>query len=83
MIFGNEVLDATHIIQRSQFQKTNDYNAVSAEINRMIEHEIAAPFLKDAEVGDTVHFIGCSTGLTDEDTLIPLRLVPVKLEVQE
>lgn len=83
MIFGNEVLDATNIISRSQFQKTNDYNAISAEINRMVETQIAEPFLKQEKPGETIHFIGCSTGITDEDIPVPMRLVPVKLEAEQ
>ena len=81
MIFGNEVLDATNIISRNQFKKTNDYNAVSAEINRMVQTQIAEPFLKQAKTGETIHFIGLAqTGIADEEPPVPMRLVPVKLE---
>lgn len=81
MIFGNEVLDATNIISRNQFKKTNDYNAVSTEINKIVETQIAEPFLQQVKTGDTIHFIGCSTAVTDDDMPVPMRLVPVKLEV--
>jgi predicted lipoprotein len=82
MIFGNEVLDATNIISRNQFKKINDYNAISTEINQMVEKQITEPFLKQAKTGDTIHFIGCSTAITDEDSAFPMQLVPVKLEVE-
>ncbi len=80
MVFGNEILDATNIISRNQFQKTNDYNAVSAELNKIVETQLTEPFLQQIKLGETIHFIGCSTGMTDEDSLVPMRLVPVKLE---
>lgn len=82
MIFGNEVLNATGLLSRSQFQRTNDYNAISAEVNRIVETQVVPPFLEKAEIGATVHFVGCSLKICDDDpTPIPIHLVPVKLEV--
>lgn len=83
LIFGNEVLNATGLVSRSQFQRTNDFNAISAEVNKIVETEIAPEFLKKAEVGSIVHFVGCSVKTSDDDPIpIPMQLVPVKLEVQ-
>ena len=58
MIFGNEVLDATNIISRNQFNKTNDYNAISTEVNRIVEIQIAEPFRKLAKTGETIVISG-------------------------
>ena len=82
MIFGNEVLNATNIISRSQFQKTNDYNAVSAEVNSIVEKELVKPFLSQVKIGDSISFIGCSEGITGSDSAVEFLLVPVKLEVE-
>lgn len=83
MIFGNEVLNATGLINRSQFKKTNDYNAISAQVNNIVETQVVPAFLEKAKVGATIHFVGCSTKISDDDPLpIPMRLVPVKLEVE-
>ena len=83
MIFGNEVLNATGLVKHSQFKRTNEYNAVSAEVNRIVESELLPAFLKEAKVGSTVHFVGCSSKISDDDPMpIPMRLVPVKLEVR-
>jgi len=83
MIFGNEILNATGLVKHSQFKRTNEYNAVSAEVNKGVESELVPAFLEKAKVGSTVHFIGCSSKISDDDPMpIPMRLVPVKLEVQ-
>jgi predicted lipoprotein len=83
MIFGNEILNATGLVKHSQFKRTNEYNAISAEVNRIVESELVPAFLEEAKVGSTVHFIGCSSKISDDDPVpIPMRLVPVKLEVQ-
>ena len=83
MIFGNEILNATGLVKHSQFKRTNEYNAISAEVNKIVESELAPAFLKEAKVGSTVSFVGCSSKISDDDPMpIPMRLVPVKLEVQ-
>lgn len=83
MIFGNEVLNATGLVNPSQFQRTNDYNAISAQVNRIVETQVVPPFLEKAKIGDTVRFIGCSVKVSDDDPVpIPMRLVPVKLEIE-
>lgn len=83
MIFGNEILNATGLVKHSQFKRTNEYNAVSAEVNKIVESELVPAFFKEAKVGSTVYFVGCSSKISDDDPMpIPMRLVPVKLEVQ-
>ena len=83
MIVGNEILNATGLVKHSQFKRTNEYNAVSAEVNRIVESELLPAFLKEAEVGSMVHFVGCSSKISDDDPMpVPMRLVPVGLEVQ-
>jgi predicted lipoprotein len=83
MIFGNEILNATGLVKHSQFKRTNEYNAVSAEVNKIVESELAPAFLKEAKVGSIVRFVGCSAKISDDDPMpIPMRLVPVKLEVR-
>ena len=83
MIFGNEILNATGLVKHSQFKRTNEYNAVSAEVNKIVESELAPAFLEKAEIGATVQFVGCSSKISDDDPMpIPMRLVPVRLEVQ-
>ena len=83
MIFGNEILNATGLVKHSQFKRTNEYNAVSAEVNKIVESKLVPAILKEAKVGSAIYFVGCSSKISDDDPMpIPMRLVPVKLEVQ-
>jgi predicted lipoprotein len=82
-IFGNEVLNATGLISRSQFPRTNDYNEVSAEVNRIVVEQVVPAAIEQVRVGATVRFVGCSVQIADDDPLpIPMRLVPVSIELE-
>jgi len=82
-IVGNEVLNATAIVTPSQFARTSDYNGVSAAINQIVEGDLVPAFLAKANVGDKLHFVGCSKRVQDDDPVpVPLQVVPVKLEIE-
>jgi predicted lipoprotein len=74
-VFGNAVRDGTGL-NVNDFPNSQDFNAVSSEINRRIERQVLPELRKRAAVGATVRFVGCAE-ITDEDTdLHPLRIVP-------
>jgi predicted lipoprotein len=78
MIFGNQVLNATGLIGRSQFSRTNDYNEVGAAVNQIVERRVIPALSADLKVGERVEFVGCSDEVSDDSPLpIPMRLIPV------
>ncbi len=80
-IFGNAVRDATGLLDVNNFATSQDFNAVSSEINRRIEADVLPKLREQATVGKTVRFLGC-VQIIDEDTdLLPLRAVPIVGEV--
>jgi len=75
-VFGNAVRDGTGLLNVNDFPNSQDFNALSTEINRRIEQQVLPELRKRAAVGATVRFVGCAE-ITDEDTdLQPLRIVP-------
>jgi predicted lipoprotein len=75
-IFGNAVRDGTGLLNINDFPNSQDFNAVSSEINRRIEKRVLPELRKLAAVGATIRFVGCAE-ITDEDMdLNPLRIVP-------
>jgi predicted lipoprotein len=81
-IFGNVVRDGTGLLNVNSFANSQDFNALSAEINRRIEQQVLPQLRKRAVVGVSIHFVGC-TEITEEDSdLQPLRVVPLLVEVQ-
>jgi predicted lipoprotein len=80
MIFGNAVRDGTGLLSINAFPNSQDFNALSSEINRRIEQQVLPALRKGAPVGTTVRFVGCAE-IMDEDTdLNPLRIVPFIVE---
>ena len=79
-VFGNAIRDGSGLLNVSDFENAQDFNALSAEINLRVEQEVL-PALKDnAAVGTTVRFVG---GVEVSDMAgVPttLTLVPIKVE---
>lgn len=75
-IFGNAVRDGTGLLDVNDFANSQDFNAVSSEINRRIESQVLPALRNRATVDAKVRFVGCAE-ITDDDTdLDPLRVVP-------
>ena len=81
ILFGNAVRDGTGFLDVDDFQNSQDFNAISTEINRRIETDILPKLRETATFGSTIRFVGCAQ-ITDEDTdLSPLRVIPFIAEV--
>lgn len=79
-IFGNAVRDGTGLLDVNNFNNSQDFNAVSSEINRRIETDVLPGLREKGAVGVNLRFVGC-TEITDEGTdLKPLRVVPFIVE---
>ncbi len=77
IIFGNAVRDGTGLLDVNDFTNSQDFNAISTEINRRIETDVLPKIRQIATVGSTIRFMGCAQ-ISDEDTdLSPLRVVPI------
>ncbi|MEO9594834.1 DUF2291 family protein [Rhodopirellula bahusiensis] len=82
ILFGNTVRDGTGLLDVNEFQNTQDFNAISTELNRRIEANVL-PTLRDiATSGTEIEFAGCAQ-VSDESTdLNPLRVVPFFVEAK-
>ena len=76
IIFGNAVRDGTGLLDVNDFTNTQDFNAISTEINRRIEQDVLPTLRETATLGATIRFVGCAQ-IADEDAdLNPLQVVP-------
>jgi predicted lipoprotein len=75
-IFGNAVRDGTGLLNVNDFPNSQDFNALSSEINRRIEQQVLPGLRKRAVVGATVRFVGCAEIMDEDMDLHPLRIVP-------
>lgn len=82
IVFGNAVRDGTGLLDVNDYANSQDFNAISTEINRRIEADVLPQLREQAIVGATIRFVGCAQ-VTDENTdLKPLRVVPFIGEAQ-
>ncbi|MEP1445260.1 MAG: DUF2291 family protein [Paraglaciecola sp.] len=80
-VFGNAVRDGSGEFDIGNFGNTQDFNALSQEINQRIETTVFPYLHKDATVGTAIHFVG---GVEVNDYDAPpfeLKIVPVFAEV--
>lgn len=80
-IFGNAVRDGTGLLDVNDFPNSQDFNALSSEINLRVEERVL-PTLRTVAVGASVRFAGCAEIMDEETDLQPLRVVPFIAEVQ-
>ncbi len=80
-IFGNAVRDGTGLLDVNDFANSQDFNALSAEINRRIEQQVLPDLRTGAAIGVTVRFVGCAEILDEGTDLSPLRIVPFLVEM--
>jgi predicted lipoprotein len=81
-LFGNAVRDGTGWVSPSDYPNSEDYNALSAELNNLVKTRVF-PTLRDrAQVGARVRFAGVAELAPDETHPLPLQVVPVLVEVQ-
>lgn len=80
-VFGNVVRDGTGLLDVNQLPGLEQFNALSAEINRLIETRVQ-PRIKSMPVGARIEFVGCAEApesLSQTDPL--LTFVPVRASV--
>jgi len=81
-IFGHAVRNGTGLIDVSDFSNSQDFNNISEEINTIITKDVLPDFREKIQPGMTVHFTGAAKVPDDETEIVPLRVIPVKLEVE-
>lgn len=79
-IFGNAVRDGTGLLDVNDFANSQDFNALSAEINRRIEQRVLPDLRHLATLGAPIRFLGCAEIVDEDSDLQPLRIVPFVVE---
>jgi predicted lipoprotein len=83
LLFGNTVRDATGLLDGSKFPNSQQFNEISTELNRTIEVTVLPALKTQAQVGDTIHFVGCAEVTTLPRDIRPLKVVPLKISFDE
>jgi predicted lipoprotein len=78
-IFGSVVRDASGLSDASAYPSSQDFNDLSAELNRIVETQIEPELIQKARPGTMIRFAGCAE-LEEDATADSLVVVPVKIE---
>lgn len=82
LLFSNAVRDGTGLLSVNDYPNSQDFNAISEALNRIIEERVLPKLREKAKVGAIVSFVGCAE-VNDESTdLKPLKVIPLKFEVK-
>ena len=83
-VFGNTVRDGCGLLDVNAFPGLQEFNALSAELNALIEKNVLPGLRDKAAVGATVRFAGCAEAPESApDAGEPLlMIVPVQAEVR-
>ena len=80
LIFGNTVRDGTGLLNVNDYPNSQDFNDISAELNRLIETRVLPQLREQAKVGARIHFAGCAEVGEEATDLKPLKVVPIQAE---
>jgi predicted lipoprotein len=80
-IFGNEVRDATGLIDISEFSNTMDFNNVSAELNKIIREKVLPSFKSTVKKGNTIEFVGAIELNKEHLNLQKIEVVPIEIKI--
>lgn len=83
-VFGNTVRDGCGLLDLNTFPGLQEFNALAAELNALVEKKVLPQLHEKAIVGASVHFAGCAeapetVGGSEEPLL---TLIPVEAEVR-
>jgi predicted lipoprotein len=79
-VFGNAIRDGSGLLDVSDFPNAQDFNALSAEINRRVEEKVLPALAAGAETGRVVRFAGGAEVADAAGAPAVLRVVPFKVE---
>ena len=81
LIFGNAVRDAAGLVEASDFADSREFNALSEQLNRLVETRVIVEFKKHAAVGQRIQFAGCAEVKRSWSADTPLAIIPVRIEI--
>ncbi len=79
LLFGNTVRDASGLLDVNDFPNSQDFNAISAELNHLVETQVLPALRNRAAIGRTIRFVGCIE-LDEGQVPKTLQVIPVKVE---
>jgi predicted lipoprotein len=82
LIFGNAVRDCTDLLDTSDFPDSQQFNDLSAELNRLVETRVIPLLKTNVVAGQPIHFVGVAEVDLESNPAMPWQLVPLRVSVE-
>ena len=79
LLFSSVVRDAPGVLNVNDYPSSQDFNAISEALNRIVEERVQPKVRAQAKVGASIEFIGCAEVNDEATDLRPLKVVPVQV----
>ncbi len=83
LLFGNTIRDVTGLIRGGDFVNSQQFNEVSTALNRIVESTVLPELKQQANVGETIEFVGCAEVTNVPRDTSPLQVVPLEVRFPE
>jgi predicted lipoprotein len=78
LLFSNAVRDGTGLLNVNDYPNSQEFNALSAALNHLVETRVQPKLREQAQVGATIRFVGCAEVNEEATDLKPLKVVPIQ-----
>ncbi|HEX5223417.1 MAG TPA: DUF2291 family protein [Verrucomicrobiae bacterium] len=79
LLFSTAVRDAPGVLNVNDYPSSQDFNAISEALNRIVEERVQPKLREQARVGATIEFVGCAEVNDESADLQPLKVVPIQV----
>ena len=81
-VYGNAIRDASGLMNLNDFSNTAEFNSISESINEIIRKEVLPSFVRDADVGSDVKFVGAIEINRKYVDISLIEILPIDLSIQ-
>lgn len=81
-VFGNTVRDGCGLLEVNRVPGLQEFNAISAELNRLVEERVQPTLKAGVAIGTHLGFAGCAEAPEQAGDGPLLNFIPVRAEVQ-
>ena len=79
LLFSSVVRDAPGLLNVNDYPSSQDFNAISEALNRIVEERVQPKLREQAKIGATIAFVGCAEVNDQSTDLRPLKVVPLQV----
>ena len=78
---SNAVRDGPGMLNVNDYPNSQDFNAISEALNRIVEERVQPKLRKQVKIGATIEFVGCAEVNDEANDLRPLKVVPIQVAI--